>query len=307
MRRGREFFRRRSSALSSSDRWCRVVRKQARGKPWLALVFSLAVSFPGRMPTGRARAATIPPAKAPAAKNDIYATHVRIPQTIAEWARGAMLFDRLGDFHRKVTTSSNEAQKFFDQGMRFLWAFNHDESTRSFAKAAELDPSSAMCYWGIALTVGPNYNVPMMAEPRAKVAWEALAQAHKYSFQASPIEQALIAALNERYDGPKPLGPSDEMPALVAYSNAMKAVAKKFPDDLDVQTLYAEAMMNLNAWKLWTLDGKPAPGTAEILATLESVLKREPGHPGRITIISMSSKRRPTRPGVWPPPSAFAA
>ena len=191
-----------------------------------------------------------------------------------------MLFDRLGDFHRKVTTSSNEAQKFFDQGMRFLWAFNHDESTRSFAKAAELDPSSAMCYWGIALTVGPNYNVPMMAEPRAKVAWEALAQAHKYSFQASPIEQALIAALSERYDGPKPLGPSDEMPALVAYSNAMKAVAKKFPDDLDVQTLYAEAMMNLNAWKLWTLDGKPAPGTAEILATLESVLKREPGHPG---------------------------
>jgi tetratricopeptide (TPR) repeat protein len=191
-----------------------------------------------------------------------------------------MLFDGLGDFHRKATTSSAEAQKFFDQGMRFLWAFNHDEATRSFAKAAELDPRCAFCYWGVALTVGPNYNLPMIAEPRAKVTWEALGQAEKYSTEASPVEQALIAALSKRYKNPKALDSSNEMPVLAAYVSAMKTVAQKFANDLDVQTLYAEAMMNLNAWKLWTLDGRPAPGTTEILATLESVLKRDPAHPG---------------------------
>jgi len=127
-----------------------------------------------------------------------------------------MLFDGLGDFHRKATTSSAQAQKFFDQGMRFLWAFNHDESTRSFAKAAELDPRCAICYWGVALTVGPNYNLPMVAEPRAKVAWEALEQAGKYSSQASPAEQAQIAALTKRYEGPKVLDPSSEMPVFTA-------------------------------------------------------------------------------------------
>jgi len=185
---------------------------------------------------------------APVAEKDADDIHTQTPRTVSEWARGAMLFDGLGDFHRKVTTSSAEAQKFFDQGMRFLWAFNHDESTRSFAKAAELDTSCAICYWGVALTVGPNYNLAMMAEPRAKVAWEALGQAEKYSSQASPAEQALIDALGKRYDGPKALDPSNERPVLTAYASAMKDVAQKFPNDLDVQTLYAEAVMNLNAW-----------------------------------------------------------
>jgi hypothetical protein len=151
---------------------------------------------------------TAPP---PAAKNDEHDIHAGIPQTVVEWARGAMLFDGLGDFHRKATTSSAEAQKFFDQGMRYLWAFNHDESTRSFAQAAELDPTCAICYWGVALAVGPNYNVPMMAQPRAKVAWEALGRAEKYSSHASPAEQALIAALAKRYNGPKALDPFNEM------------------------------------------------------------------------------------------------
>ena len=141
--------------------------------------------------------------------------------------------------------------------MRLLWAFNHDESTRSFAKAAELDPRCAICYWGVALTVGPNYNLPMMAKPRAQVAWEALGLAKKYSSQASPAEQALIAALSKRYNGPKALDSSNEMPVLAAYASVMRTVAQKFPNDLDVQTLYAEAMMNLNAWKLWTRDGRP--------------------------------------------------
>ena len=203
-----------------------------------------------------------------------------VPQTLAQWAQGAQVFDGLGAFHRKVSTSSEEAQKYFDQGMRYLWAFNHDESTRSFAKAAQLDPQCAMCLWGAALTVGPNYNVPVMAEPRAKVARAAVEQAQKLASQGTPVEQALVMALVQRYPDAKPLDPSNEGPVLTAYATAMKQVAQKFPDDLDVQTLYAESMMNINAWKLWTLDGKPAHGTEEIVATLEKVLAKDPQHPG---------------------------
>ncbi len=203
-----------------------------------------------------------------------------MPMTLADWSRGAQLYEGLGEFHRQITTTSPEVQKYFDQGMRLLWAFNHDESTRSFAKAAELDPQCAMCYWGVALTVGPNYNFPVMAEPRAKVAWAALQDAQKYAVQATPVEQALIAALAKRYPSEQPLDPSNGGAILAGYAAAMKEVAGKYPDDLDVQTMYAESMMNLHAWKLWGLDGKPAPGTEEIVATLESVLRRDPRHPG---------------------------
>src|SRR6266566_3029628 len=132
------------------------------------------------------------------------------PSTAAQWAQGAQLFEQLGSFHRRTTTSSEQAQAYFDQGMRLLWAFNHDESTRSFAKAAELDRSCALCWWGLALTVGPNYNVPFMAQVRAKVAWEALQQAQKAAPQAAPVEQALIAALSKRYQAPQPPDPANE-------------------------------------------------------------------------------------------------
>jgi tetratricopeptide (TPR) repeat protein len=204
----------------------------------------------------------------------------RAPATVADWARGAMLFEGLGTAHRAVTTSVPEAQQYFDQGLRLMWAFNHDEATRSFAKAAALDPDCAACYWGVSLTVGPNYNLPFLIEERAKVATEALKLARTHSAHASRVEQALIAALGERYPSARPLDPTALHPVLLAYAEAMKAVAKKFPQDLDVQTLYAEALMNLNAWKLWTAEGKPAPGTEQIVATLESVLARDPQHPG---------------------------
>jgi tetratricopeptide (TPR) repeat protein len=203
-----------------------------------------------------------------------------LPLTASQWADGARLFAGLGDLHRAVNTNSPQAQAYFDQGMRFLWAFNHDEATRSFAKAAQLDPQCAMCWWGVALTVGPNYNLPMMAEPRAAVAWNALQQAQKYAGQATPVEQALIGALAKRYQNAQPLDPSNEGPVLAAYAQAMKAVAASFPDDTDVQVMTAEAMMNINAWKLWTLDGAPAPGTEEILAILENALAKDPQHPG---------------------------
>src|ERR1044072_8459235 len=95
------------------------------------------------------------------------------PTTLGGWAKGAKLYDGLGTFHRKITTRSAEAQRYFDQGMRFVWAFNHDEATRSFARAAQIDPKCASCYWGVALTLGPNYNMPLMSSARATVGWAA--------------------------------------------------------------------------------------------------------------------------------------
>ena len=202
------------------------------------------------------------------------------PATVTEWARGARLFEGLGDFHRKVTTSSAEAQQYFDQGMRLLWAFNHDEATRSFAQAAQLDPECAACYWGVALTVGPNYNLPGMEEPRARVAAEALQRADEHARHASAVEQGLIAALATRYPTSKPLDAASLEPVARAYAAAMRTLAERFPQDLDVQTLCAEAAMNVHAWKLWSADGRPAEGTPEIEAQLESVLRRDPNHPG---------------------------
>src|SRR5215467_14045623 len=109
-----------------------------------------------------------------------------LPATVAEWAHGARVYEGLGSFHRQVTATP-EAQRYFDQGMRFLWAFNHDEATRSFARAADIDPACASCYWGAALTVGPNYNVPAMAAPRAQVAFEALRQARENAAHATAV------------------------------------------------------------------------------------------------------------------------
>ncbi|HEV7614255.1 MAG TPA: hypothetical protein VGO37_20435 [Steroidobacteraceae bacterium] len=207
---------------------------------------------------------------------------VPLPTTLAGWSKGARLFDGLGDYHRPVRTRSTQAQRYFDQGMRLLWGFNHDESTRSFARALELDPSCAMCAWGVALTVGPNYNVPMLAEPRAKIAFEATKRAQSLAGSASPIEQALIGTLAQRYPNAQPLDPQSTVPILTVHAAAMRAVARRYPDDLDVQTLYAESMMDVHAWKLWSADGTPGEGTTEIIATLESVLKRDPMHMGAL-------------------------
>ena len=200
--------------------------------------------------------------------------------TIGDWGRGAQIFEGLGDFHRAASTSSPEAQRFFDQGMRFVWAFNHDEATRSFARAAQVDPGCAICYWGVALTLGPNYNMPVMAEARARVGWDALAKARQNAATATPVERALIGALEQRFAGPGPLDPSNSAPRLAAYVAAMREVAAKFPDDSDVKVLFAEGLMNTNPWKLWNADGSPGPGTPEIVETLQAVLARDPDHPG---------------------------
>src|SRR3712207_6057811 len=224
--------------------------------------------------------------------------HAPAPRSsVADWAKGAQLFEGLGPFRRPITPASTEAQRYFDQGMRLVWAFNHDEATRSFAKAAELDPKCASCFWGVALTLGPNYNMPVMGEARARAGWEALGKAQANAAAATPVEQALIAALAKRFDGPKPLDPSNSAPLLAAYVTAMEDVARRFPDDMDVQTMLAEGLMNTNPWKLWTADGRPGPGTPAILAALEKVLAKEPKHPGanHYWIHAVEASRRPDR------------
>jgi len=188
------------------------------------------------------------------------------------------LVSGLGDLHHPVSTHNPEAQKFFDQGLRFIYAFNHDEAARSFQHAAELDPKLAMAYWGVAEAVGPNYNDPADPE-RYKHAHDAVQKAVDLSSEASPSEKAYIQAMAKRF----PADPSSDLKkAAEEYHDAMREVAKLFPDDLDAATLFAESGMNLHPWGLWHQDGTPAEGTNEIVATLESVLKRDPNHLGAI-------------------------
>ena len=201
------------------------------------------------------------------------------PITLAWLARTAVLLPDLGTHHRRVTTRSPEAQTYFDQGLRLLYAFNHDEATRSFAKAAALDTECAMCFWGASITLGPNYNVPMLPE-RSVMAWEALQRAIAAAPKGTPVERALIAALAKRYKGPEPVDAAAMRPYTEAYAAAMREVARQFPDDDDVQVLFAEALMNVHPWSLWSLTGEPAELTPEIVATLEKVLARSPEHPG---------------------------
>src|ERR1700757_2244436 len=199
----------------------------------------------------------------------------------------------LGDLHHPVSTHNPDAQKFFDQGLRFIYAFNHDEAARSFQHAAELDPKLAMAYWGVAEAVGPNYNDP--ADPdRYKRAHEAVQKAVDLSADALASEQAYIQAMAKRF----PADPnSDLKKAAEEYHDAMRQVARQFPDDLDAATLFAEAGMNLHPWGLWHQDGTPEAGTEEIVATLESVIKRDPNHLGAIHyyIHAVEASRNPER------------
>ena len=254
------------------------------------------VGFPSLAETSGSAVATAPAAPGMMSMSPPYPAGT-LPTTLLGWTDGAQIFDGIGNFHRKVTTNSDAAQAYFDQGMRFLWAFNHDEATRSFAKAAQIDPQCAMCYWGVALTIGPNYNMPMMADPRGKVGWETLGLAQQHAGAATALEHALIAALASRYRGSQALDPSNQEPVLIAYAQAMKDVARTFPNDLDVQTLTAEAMMNVNAWKLWTADGAPVKGTEEIVEILEGVLAVDPSHPGanHYYVHTMEASRHPEK------------
>jgi tetratricopeptide (TPR) repeat protein len=203
-------------------------------------------------------------------------------------------FEGLGKHTRKIATANPEAQKFFDQGLNFMFAFNHDEAIRGFRRAAELDPDCAMAYWGIALASGVNYNDPRFPPEKAKVAWDALQQARAKSKGESEANRALIEALAARYADPLP---KDTKPLEQAYSNAMKAAWEKFPKDADIGALYAESLMNLRPWELWSADGKPAPETPAILEALGAVAKLDPDHPlaNHLTIHALEASPHPEK------------
>jgi len=186
------------------------------------------------------------------------------------------LLEGLGNHVHPIATDSALAQKFFDQGLALIFGFNHDEAARLFARASELEPKSPMPHWGIALALGPNYNLPPMPE-REEKAWRAIAKAKELATNAPENERAYVEALVTRYSK----DPHEDRHKLaVAYKDAMKEVKECYPDDLDAATLYAEALMNLRPWQLWTADGLPAEGTLEIVEVLENVLRRDPNHPG---------------------------
>ena len=185
------------------------------------------------------------------------------------------LFVGLGNVHHPVTTKSELAQKYFDQGLAFNYGFNHDEAYQSFAAAAALDPAMAMADWGIALVLGPNYNLPGN-DKRMKIAYGAIQKAQSLEASSSREEKALIEALAKRYGADGKQTPEREN----AYADAMRNVAHKYPDDPDVQALFAESLMDLHPWELWTKQGTPGPQTEELLVTLERTLKKHPDHLG---------------------------
>src|SRR5262245_7917461 len=186
----------------------------------------------------------------------------------------ASLIQGIGNVNHRVSTSKPEAQQFFNQGLALSYAFNHEEASRAFKRAAEIDPKLAMAYWGIALVAGPNYNLGVDPE-REKSAYEAVQKALSLKAGASEKERAYIDALARRYS----IEPGVDLKKLgVDYKNAMASLVQQYPDDLDAATLYAESMMNLRPWQLWDANGSPAEGTLEIVRVLESVLKRDPNH-----------------------------
>jgi tetratricopeptide (TPR) repeat protein len=200
----------------------------------------------------------------------------------------------LGTHHRSVSTSNADAQKAFDQGLLWSFSFNHGDAERAFREAARLDDALAMAWWGIALVSGPHINNATVDEAHAKVAWDALAEAKKRREGASDVERALIDALVARYAWPQP---ADRHPLDEAYAAAMADVFKRFPQDADVATLYAEALMDVRPWNQWTREGQPQPGTLEVVQALETARGLDPDHPGalHLTIHALEASPQPER------------
>jgi tetratricopeptide (TPR) repeat protein len=183
----------------------------------------------------------------------------------------------LGTYHHRISTTSPEAQRFFDQGLVLLYGFNHGQAIRLFERAAELDPNAPMPLWGIALAYGPNINDFEMDRERAKTADEFVKKAKAVAARGTPAERDYVDALATRYSS----DPAADLKKLqLDYRDAMAALAKRYPNDLDAQTLYAESLMDLRPWQLWTKTGQPSDVTEEVIRVLESVLKRNPQHPG---------------------------
>ena len=204
---------------------------------------------------------------------------------VAEWAATfgagraraeATLFDNLGTLHHEITTTSELAQKYFDQGLRLVYAFNHEEAITAFTEASRLDPDAPMPYWGVALSLGPNINSAMDAKAETRAA-DAIHKAAARLVMATPRERAYVEALATRYSSKKS---SSRKGRDEAYAKAMRRLASEFPDDVDAAVLFAESMMVLRPWDYWRADGRPQPGTEDIVATLGAALGRDPNHPG---------------------------
>ncbi|MBA5861733.1 MAG: hypothetical protein GDA65_03335 [Nitrospira sp. CR1.1] len=186
------------------------------------------------------------------------------------------LFENLGVLHHEITTNSGLAQKYFDQGLRLVYAFNHEEAIAAFTEASRLDPDAPMPYWGVALSLGPNINAAMDPKSESR-AVEAVQKATVRLAHATPREQAYVEALAARYSVKKSANrkAKDE-----AYAKAMRRLAREYPEDADAMTLFAEALMVLRPWDYWRADGRPQPGTEDIVTTLEAALQHHPDHPG---------------------------
>jgi tetratricopeptide (TPR) repeat protein len=201
---------------------------------------------------------------------------VLLARPVAAPADTVPLYTDLGAHHQAVSTRSATAQAYFDQGLRLTYAFNHGEAVRAFEEAARLDPRCAMCWWGVALALGPHVNGGMDAAGATR-AWNALGKAQTAAPYATPREQAYIRALGARYAANPP---ADRAPLDSAYARAMAGLVKQYPGDLDAATLYAEALMDLAPWNYWNADGTPRPGTTILVAELERVMAAAPDHPG---------------------------
>ncbi len=191
--------------------------------------------------------------------------------------RTAPLLEGMGDLHWQISSESELAQRYFDQALTLAYGFNHLEAERSFREAARLDDDCAICLWGAALVLGPNINDPVPSAEREANAYETLRAAVTRSQHASEKERALIEALETRYAATPP---EDRASLDLAYADAMRSVAKRFRDDLQIQALFAEAMMDTMPWAYWTEDAQPKPLTLEVFETLDHVLERDPDHPG---------------------------
>jgi len=186
------------------------------------------------------------------------------------------LQDDLGDHHHAITTKSEQAQRYFDQGLVLTFGFNHEGAVDAFSEAARLDPSCAMCFWGVAIALGPNINAPMGPEA-GLAAYEAVQKAQAVAAGASEAEQAYIAALARRYASDPE---AERAPLDLAYAEAMREVHQAHPDDVDAATLFAEALMDLSPWDYYTPEGEPRAHTDEAILTLETVLEKDAQHPG---------------------------
>jgi tetratricopeptide (TPR) repeat protein len=208
----------------------------------------------------------------------------------------APAFDNLGDHHRTISTYLPQAQRYFDQGLRLMFAFNLEEAERSFRAAVAIDPTCASCSWGVALALGPHINFPATPE-RTVAAAAAAAEARQRAAGATPVERALIEALATRYSDPAPTTPEGQAALDNAYAEAMRGVAKAYPNDADVAYLSAEALLDLHPWDLYETDGTPKAWTPEIVSLLERALATTPDHAGlcHLYIHAVEASTRPER------------